>query len=208
MEQRATWRGKKIASFGFTALVIGAVLVVGRNVQRGGASSSADQITVTVVGEITKPGPVRLPKGSTVEYLLLQVRPKSTALLEGLDLNRQLIDGDRIAVPRRIKATSKSTKSKIEILDSLWAKELATASPDLIAKMLGIEKGLAVQISQQVKESKQGRGTIRWATDILTHPNVLQERWHYPKWVNAARLYAEKLLPDADGPAKGNSADN
>lgn len=201
MEQKAPWRGKKIASIGFTALVLGAVLVVGRNVQRGGATGSMDQITVTVVGEIAKPGPVRLPKGSTVEYLLLQVRPKSTASLEGMDLDRMLLDGDRVAVPRRIKNTSRSTNSKIEVLDALWAKELATASPDLIAKILGIEKGLAVQINQQVKESKQGRGTIRWATDILTHPNVLQERWHYPKWVNAARLYAEGLLSDTKGPA-------
>lgn len=202
MEPTRTWQGKKIASIGFTALVLGAILVIGRNVQRGGATASADQITVTVVGEIAKPGPIRLPKGSTVEYLLLQVRPKSTALLEGMDIKRVLSEGDKVAVPRKIKPSSRSAKSKIEVLDALWAKELAKGDSVQIAKMLGIEKGLAVQISRQVIEAKQGRGSIRWATDILTHPNVLQERWHYPKWVNAARLYAEGLLPDSKGPAE------
>lgn len=194
MEGTKTWRGRTIASIGFTGLVLGAVLIIGRNVQRGGAVSASDQITVTVTGEISKPGPVRLPKGSTVEYLLLQVRPKSTALLEGIDVSRVLVDGEKVTIPRRAKSASRSSQSRLEVLDALWIKELSKGDPDLIASMLGVEKGLAAEISRLVKDRPQGKGSIRWADEILTHPNVLQERWQYPKWVNTARNYAEARL--------------
>lgn len=210
MMSTKTWRGKTIASIGFTGLLLGAILVIGRNVQRGSSASAMDQITVVVSGEVMKPGPIQLPKGSTVEYLLLQARPKSTALLDGMDLSKVLAEGDRVSVPRKAKVVSSGPKTKVEVLDRLWAAELAKADVNLIAKMLGVEKGLASEINRLAQEKQTGRGTIRWATEILTHPNVLQERWNYPKWVNAARLYAESLqakglLPDTASKTENSS---
>lgn len=192
-----TWHGKKIASIGFTGLVLGAVLVIGRNVQRGSAAQYADQITVTVSGEIMKPGPIRLPKGSTIEYLLLQVRPKSTALVEGLELTKVLLDGDRVSVPRKVRPSARTSKNSFETLDRYWANALTKAEVPEIQKMLGVEKGIAAEIGRLAEPPAAIKGSIRWATDILLHPNVLQARWEYPKWVNSARRYAESHLQES-----------
>lgn len=67
----------------------------------GAAGSHAQELVVHVVGQVAKPGVVRLPAGARVGEALEQAGgPLRTADLTRVNLARQVVDGEQIVVPR------------------------------------------------------------------------------------------------------------
>lgn len=67
----------------------------------GAAAAPATQVTVHVVGEVSKPGVVTLPTGSRVDDALERAGgATSGADLSGVNLARVLVDGEQVAVPK------------------------------------------------------------------------------------------------------------
>ncbi len=137
-------------------------------------------ITVTVSGEVTHPGPLKLIEGTTLKGLFEAARPTQTAYIQHADYSIVLQDGDEIHIPPD-PARSKgrillSDDSLLKIrIRSTAASQLKSDGPTALqininratAETLQSLPRIGPETAQRIIEEREAHGPFKKKEDLM-----------------------------------------
>lgn len=136
------------------------------------SASGAGTVFVHVVGEVLRPGVVELPLGSRVEAAIAAAGgPSEAAVLAGVNLARELVDGEQIIVPDAASAAAARAAEGGSASDSASSGgtlDLNAADARALESLPGIGPALA----QRIVDWRRANGRFANVEQLLEVPGI------------------------------------